>query len=153
MKRNAAEWAYGGMTRGATTLLASSRHFSDTRGNTRIPYSWNDPLVPDYKNILHCHGISDKVLCSKILSNILYPIEYSYDSTGVPTGYPTFSIAYLIYSTHHNGLLVGLPAYSAYRRWIPPLPALSILWSYCFCSKRAYFKQSLTYTVLILLAE
>ena len=29
------------MTQGATTLQASSRHFSHTRGNTRIPYSWN----------------------------------------------------------------------------------------------------------------
>ena len=39
---------------------------------------------------------------SQILSNILYPIEYSYGSTEVPTGYPTFSIAYLIYSTSHH---------------------------------------------------
>ena len=36
------------------------------------------------------------------LSNILlvvYPIEYSVGYTKVPAGYPTFSIAYLIYST------------------------------------------------------
>ena len=46
-----AEWAYRGMTQGATTLLASSRHFSAGRGNTRILYWWNVPLVPDYKNI------------------------------------------------------------------------------------------------------
>ena len=38
---------------------------------------------------------------SQILSNILYPIEYSYDYTQVPAGYSTFSIAYLIYSTSH----------------------------------------------------
>ena len=38
---------------------------------------------------------------SQILSNILYPIEYSYGYTEVPAGYPTFSIAYLIYSTSH----------------------------------------------------
>ena len=31
--------------------------------------------------------------------NILYPIEYSYGSTEVSTFYPSFSIAYLIYST------------------------------------------------------
>ena len=37
----------------------------------------------------------------EILSNILHSIEYSYGSTEVPTGYPTFSIAYLIYSTSH----------------------------------------------------
>ena len=37
----------------------------------------------------------------EILSNILYSIEYSYVSTEVPTDYPTFSIAYLIYSTSH----------------------------------------------------
>ena len=35
----------------------------------------------------------------EIQSNILYHIEYSYDYTQVPAGYPTFSIAYLIYST------------------------------------------------------
>ena len=65
----AAEWAYGGMTQGASTLLptllALSRYFSARRGNTRIPYSWNVPLVLGYKSILHCHGVSDKVLCSR----------------------------------------------------------------------------------------
>ena len=35
----------------------------------------------------------------EILSNILYPIEYSYAFTEVSAGYQTFSIAYLIYST------------------------------------------------------
>ena len=45
----------------SSALLASLWHFSARRGNTRIPYSWSVPLVPDYKNILHCHGISDKV--------------------------------------------------------------------------------------------
>ena len=38
---------------------------------------------------------------SQIISNILYPIEHSYDYTEVPAGYPIFSIAYLIYSTSH----------------------------------------------------
>ena len=38
----------------------------------------------------------------EILSNILHPIEYSYGSTEVSTIYPTFSIAYLIYSTSHK---------------------------------------------------
>ena len=38
---------------------------------------------------------------SQILSNILHPIEFSYDYTEVPAGYSTFSIAYLIYSTSH----------------------------------------------------
>ena len=37
----------------------------------------------------------------EIRSNILYPIEYSYDYTEVPAGYPSFSIAYLIFSTSH----------------------------------------------------
>ena len=37
----------------------------------------------------------------KILSNILYAIEYSYGPTEVSTIYLTFSIAYLIYSTSH----------------------------------------------------
>ena len=41
---------------------------------------------------------------SKILSNILYPIEYSYDFTEVPAGYPTLFIAYLIYSTSHESV-------------------------------------------------
>ena len=36
---------------------------------------------------------------SQILGNILDPIEYSYGYTKVPTGYPTLSIAYLIYFT------------------------------------------------------
>ena len=35
----------------------------------------------------------------EIPSNILNPIEYSYGSTEVSTNYPTFSIAYSIYST------------------------------------------------------
>ena len=43
---------------------------------------------------------------SQILSNILYPIEYSYGYTEVPAGYPTFSIAYLIYSTSHYRLVL-----------------------------------------------
>ena len=38
---------------------------------------------------------------SQILSNIIYPIEYSYGYTEIPAGYPTFSVAYLIYSTSH----------------------------------------------------
>ena len=84
--------------------------------NTRIPSSWNFSLVPDYKNILQCHvfleirsnilspigysvGNSTHVEFSKIVSNILYAIEYSYGPTEVPTIYLTFSIAYLIYST------------------------------------------------------
>ena len=46
-------------------------------------------------------GNSTNVEFLKILSNILYPIEYSYGYTEVPTGYPTLSIAYLIYSTSH----------------------------------------------------
>ena len=47
----------------SSTFLALSRYFSARRGNTRIPYSWNVPLVPDYNSILHCHEVSDKVLC------------------------------------------------------------------------------------------
>ena len=38
--------------------------------------------------------------------NILYYMEYSYDYTEVPAGYPTFSIACLIYSTSHLGILM-----------------------------------------------
>ena len=37
----------------------------------------------------------------EILRNIVYSIEYSYGSTEVSTIYPTFSIAYSIYSTSH----------------------------------------------------
>ena len=44
---------------------------------------------------------SAKYCILEIPSNILYPIEYSYDYTEVPAGYPPFSIAYLIYSTLH----------------------------------------------------
>ena len=127
----------------SSKLLALSRHSYARRGNTRIPYYWNVPLVLGYESILHCHGVSDKVLYSRnpkkysipyriffwshkgvcglsdfsnydlllsempqmpdsqTLSNIIYPIEYTYDYTQVPAGYPTFSIAYLIYSTSH----------------------------------------------------
>ena len=42
---------------------------------------------------------------SQILSNIQYHIEYSSDYTGVSVDYPTFSIAYLIYSTSHQPTL------------------------------------------------
>ena len=45
--------------------LCASQHVSARRGNTRIPYSRNVPLVTDYKSILHCHGVSDKVLCHR----------------------------------------------------------------------------------------
>ena len=45
----------------------------------------------------------------EILSNILYSIEYSYGSTEVPTGYSTFSIAYLIYSTPQRCISAGDP--------------------------------------------
>ena len=38
---------------------------------------------------------------SQILSNTLYHIEYSSDYTGCSAVYPTFSIAYLVYSTSH----------------------------------------------------
>ena len=44
---------------------------------------------------------------SQILSNILYPIEYSFDYSEVPAGYPTFSIAYLIYPTSKGIQLLG----------------------------------------------
>ena len=76
----------------SSALLASFRHFSPRRVNTRIPYSWNVPLVPDDESVLHCHGVSDKVLCFRnpkqysipyriFLSSILYHIEYSSDHT------------------------------------------------------------------------
>ena len=42
----------------------------------------------------------------KILSNILYPIEYSYGSTEISTIDPTFSIAYSIYSTSQYLVIV-----------------------------------------------
>ena len=45
----------------------------------------------------------------RILSNILYPIEYSYGYTEVPTGYPTLSIAYLIYSTSQKSIVRTIP--------------------------------------------
>ena len=64
------------------------------RGNTRIPYSWNVPLITRilYRKFQWCRIL-------KILSNILCPIEYSYGSTEVSKIYPTFSISYSIYST------------------------------------------------------
>ena len=40
----------------------------------------------------------------QILSNILYQIEYPSDYTGGSAGYPTFSIAYLVYSTTHKAV-------------------------------------------------
>ena len=56
---------------------------------------------------------------SQILSNVLYPIEYSYDYTEVPAGYPTFSIACLIYSTsHHARRAPGLAERAGARRWV-----------------------------------
>ena len=36
---------------------------------------------------------------SQVLSNILYHREYYYGYNGSSAGYPTFSIAYLVYST------------------------------------------------------
>ena len=39
---------------------------------------------------------------SQFLSNILYHIDYSSDYTGSAAGYPTFFIAYLVYSTSHS---------------------------------------------------
>ena len=67
------------------------------RGNTRIPYSWNVPLITRilYRKFQWCRIL-------KILSNILCPIEYSYGSTEVSKIYPTFSITYSIYSTSHT---------------------------------------------------
>ena len=58
-------------------------------------------IILSYKSILHRHGVSEKYCVVEIPSNILYHIEYSYDYTEVAAGYPTFSIAYLIYSTSH----------------------------------------------------
>ena len=37
----------------------------------------------------------------QILSNTLYHMEYSFDYTGNSAGYPTFSVAYLVYSKRH----------------------------------------------------
>ena len=42
---------------------------------------------------------------SQILSNILYHMEYSSDYTGGSARYPTFSIAYLVYSTSQRSIL------------------------------------------------
>ena len=56
---------------------------------------------------------------SQILSNILYPIEYSYGSPEVSTIYPTFFIAYFIYSTSHSVSLFTVKSafslFSAYQ--------------------------------------
>ena len=60
-----------------------------------------------------------KYCIQEILSSILYPIEYSYDYTEVPAGYPTFSIACLIYSTsHHARRAPGLAERAGARRWV-----------------------------------
>ena len=68
------------------------------------------PLISNSQNP-KLYSISYRIFCRefrkyrilKILSNIIYPIEYSYGSTKVSTIYPTFStcIAYSIYSTSH----------------------------------------------------
>ena len=63
----------------------------------------------------------------EILSNILCSIEYSYGSTEVPTGYPTFSIAYLIYSTSHWAVGGASPRcwrLLRYVTWIIPSSSL-----------------------------
>ena len=54
-------------------------------------------------HIKYSVGNSTNVEFSKSyhVSNILYPIEYSYGSTEVSTIYPTLSTADLIYSTSH----------------------------------------------------
>ena len=57
---------------------------------------------------------------SQILSNILYPIEYSSGYTEVPTGYPTLSIAYLIHSTSQYSYWRSRTSCSyIYTRYIP----------------------------------
>ena len=63
-------------------------------------------------------GYPKKYCVLEVLRNILYPIEYSYDYTDVPGGYPTFSIAYLIYSTSHNTIRSS-------SKWLLTLPARS----------------------------
>ena len=146
-----AEWAYGGMTQGASKRLAypdiSPLHDDKHVFTTLRTFLWYLPrinwrIVLPYKSILHCHGVSGKVLCSRNpkwysipyriffwshkggcglfdfsnygqivgkATNVEFsnPKQYSilcrnsYDYTEVPAGYPTFSIAYLIYSTSH----------------------------------------------------
>ena len=77
-------------------------------------YSTMPRVLEIRSNILSPIGYSvrnsNHVEFSKILRNILYPIEYSYDSTEVSTIYLIFSIAYLIYSTSQYPKVKGLLA-------------------------------------------
>ena len=63
---------------------------------------------------------------SQILSNIIHHIEYYSDYTGGSARYPTFSIAYLVYSTSHCATLVDRLG-RAFKEVPPPsvcLPAI-----------------------------
>ena len=99
MEGKAAEWAYGGMTQGAQRSLPypdispldSEIHVFPTLGT----FLWYLAARVFY----NATEYPTKYCILEILSNILYPIEYSYDFTEVPAGYPSFAIAYLIYST------------------------------------------------------
>ena len=94
-----------------STLLALSRHFSARRRNTRVPYSCNVPLVLGYEKLTglsyRTRGLYTdteypiKYCVLEIPSNIIYHITYSYDYSAFLAGYPSFHIAYLIYSTSH----------------------------------------------------
>ena len=52
------------------SLCCRGSLWGDDSRNTRIPYSWNFSLVPDYKNILQCHVFQKSHAVFYILQNI-----------------------------------------------------------------------------------
>ena len=99
MEGKAAEWACGGMTQGGQGSL-SYPDISPLDGEmhgfpTLETFLWYSAARVFYDATEY----PTKYCILEILSNILYPIEYSDDFTEVPAGYPSFAIAYLIYST------------------------------------------------------
>ena len=95
-----AEWAYGGMTQGASKLLAypdispldDEKHVFPTL-RTFLWYlpriNWR--IVLPYKSILHCHGVSGKVLCSRNPKWYSIPYRIFFWSHKVVCGLSDFS--------------------------------------------------------------
>ena len=115
MEGKAAEWAYGGMTQGARRSL---------------PYPDISPLdgeihvFPTLKTFLWylatrvfytATEYPTKYCILEILSNILYPIEYSYDFTEVTAGYQSVSISLLdvLHITRRYAVYM-IPGYDKY---------------------------------------
>ena len=63
--------------------------------------------MPDFLIYGLLGGNATNVKISILIPSILYHIEYSSGYAGVSVGYPTFSIAYLIYSTSQINVIHG----------------------------------------------